>query len=43
MATLSSNDAPVTDAVISYNEFIDKVARRITPASINSTRKASLF
>ncbi len=34
MATWSSDDAPITDAVISYNEFIDKVARRITLASI---------
>ncbi len=25
MATQSSNDAPITDAVIFYNEFIDKV------------------
>ena len=34
MATWSSDDAPITDAVISYNEFLDKVARRITLASI---------
>ncbi len=34
MATWSSDDAPITDAVISYNEFIGKVARRITLASI---------
>jgi hypothetical protein len=34
MATWSSDDAPITNAVISYNEFIDKVARRITLASI---------
>ena len=33
MSTWSSDDAPITDAVISYNEFIDKVARRITLAS----------
>jgi hypothetical protein len=33
MATWSSNDAPITDAVISYNEFINNVARRITLAS----------
>ena len=34
MATWSSNDAPITDAMISYNEFINNVARRITLASI---------
>jgi hypothetical protein len=33
MATWSSHDAPITDAVISYNEFLDAVARRITLAS----------
>ncbi len=33
MATWSSNDAPITDAVICYNEFPDAVARRITLAS----------
>ncbi len=33
MATWSSDDAPITDAVISYNEILDKVARRITLAS----------
>jgi hypothetical protein len=34
MATWSSNDAPITEAVIWYNEFFDTVARRITLASI---------
>ena len=34
MAFWSSNDAPITEAVIQYNEYIDKVARRITLASI---------
>ncbi len=33
MATWSSDDAPITDAVISYSEILDKVARRITLAS----------
>ncbi len=33
MATWSSNDAPFTDAVISYNEILDAVARRVILAS----------
>jgi hypothetical protein len=33
MATWSIDDAPINDAMISYNEVLDKVARRITLAS----------
>ena len=40
MSTWSSDDAPITDAVISYNEFIDKVARRITLASIIAIQRS---
>jgi hypothetical protein len=50
MATWSSDDAPITDAVISYNEFIDKAARKLLlpPSSLfreagNYTRKVSFF
>jgi hypothetical protein len=35
MATWSSNDAPITDVMISYNDILDAVARRIT---VGSTR-----
>jgi hypothetical protein len=40
MATWSSDDAPITEAVIWYNEFIDKVARRITLASIIAIQRS---
>jgi hypothetical protein len=40
MATWSSDDAPLTDAVISYNEFLDKVARRITLASARTIQRS---
>jgi hypothetical protein len=43
MATWSRNDAPITDAMISYNEFIDKVARRITLASIIAIQQSWKF
>ncbi len=43
MATWSSNNAPITDAMISYNEFIDKVARRITLASIIAIQRSWKF
>ena len=33
MATWSSNDAPITDVMISYNDILDAVARRTTLAS----------
>jgi hypothetical protein len=40
----SSNDAPITDAVICYNEFLDAVTRRITLASaINIQRSWKLY
>ncbi len=40
MATWSSDDAPITDAMISYNEFLDKVARRITLASARTIQRS---
>jgi hypothetical protein len=40
MAFWSSNDAPITEAVIQYNEYIDKVARRITLASMISIQQS---
>jgi hypothetical protein len=43
MATWSSNDAPITDAMISYNEFINNVARRITLASIITIQQSWKF
>ncbi len=40
MATWSSNDAPITDVVISYNEILDAVARRITLASVRTIQRS---
>ncbi len=40
MATWSSNDAPIANAVISYNEILDAVARRITLASIRTIQRS---
>ncbi len=40
MSTWSSNDAPIMEAVIWHNEFLDKVARRITLASIISIQQS---
>jgi hypothetical protein len=43
MATWSSNDAPITDAVISYNDILDEVARRITLASARTIQRSWKF
>ena len=40
MATRSSDYAPITDTVISYNEILDKVARRITLASARTIQRS---